>query len=58
MMMFLQIQKTNEPQNLSKEYQIPRNGNVADLVDLLIDIQNLYTHENVVYRLTERQENE
>lgn len=56
--MFLQIQKTNEPQSLSEEYQIPRNGAVADLVDLLIDIQNLYTHENVVYRLTEREENE
>ena len=56
--MFLQLQKTNELQELPEEHQIPSSGNIADLIDLLIDVQNIYTHENVVYRLLEREENE
>lgn len=58
MMMFLQNQQTKELQKLPEEYQVAHNGNIADLIDLLIDIQNTYIHENVIYRLTEREENE
>lgn len=58
MMMFLQNQQTKELQKLPEEYRVASNGNIADLIDLLIDIQNTYIHENVIYRLTEREENE
>lgn len=58
MMMFLQNQQTNELQKLPEEYQVAHSGNIADLIDLLIDVQNIYTHENVVYRFTEKEENE